>query len=135
MTIASNIENMMQHPYFKDAVQRFADGDPKDLKIFLTDLNTYLYQTTCHNNALEYRKNKNYSPTEIYTNIKNMEPPTNLDFRLPIYKVGTMPEMEVCKVVSFVDKVMAVKKKVASYFNPTQLSIVFPDYSIMEVEA
>ncbi|MCW3111393.1 MAG: hypothetical protein JWQ09_5899 [Segetibacter sp.] len=133
MTIATNIENMMQHPYFKDAVQRFADGDQKDLKIFLTDLNTYVYQITSANNAVAYRTNKNYSPTEIYASIRNMEPPTNLDFRLPIHKIGMVEEYDNCKVISIVEKVIIIKKKVASYFNPTQLSISFPEYPTMEV--
>lgn len=133
MTIATNIENMMQHPYFKEAVQRFSVGDHKDLKIFLTDLNTYLYQVTCANNAIAYRKNKNYSPTEIYTSIRNMPPPDNLDFRLPIHKMGA--EDDGCKVVSIVQKVLVVKRKVAPYFNPTQLFFAFPEYSIIEIEA
>lgn len=125
MTIGSTIENMMIHPYFKDAIKQYNEGNTNDLKFLLIDLSTHVYQQTSSLNAVTYRQNKRYSPTEIYQAIKDMPPPENLNFWLKA-AVKVQPVQAECKVINFIKE---VKKKAIRYFAPNQLTL-FPDYCL-----
>lgn len=116
MTITKNAESILEHPYLKEAIEQFQQGNTKDMRHLLSELATHVYLTVASNCAKVYRGEvKNHNIPIVYGYIKDICPPTNLDIRLPI--PPPKPKVE-CKVVK-------LTPKVKGYKDPKQLEIQF----------
>lgn len=122
MTIKAQVEYMMNHPYMPVAMR---DRDAMEKLLFETIFHTY---SVCSANAAKmFRMNKWLNTPEIYTAIRDIEPPSNLDVRMPI----PLPEDE-CLVVPMkkLPEIVYIEPKkirVKLSPNPFQILITFPE--------
>jgi len=121
MTIKQQTDFVITHPAFADAVNSFNNGDGKKIADILFDLQLHCIDVQIRNSAKEYGSRKRMNSSDIKEGLLSMRQPDNLNVYLPI----PLPQPE-CKVVNLITH---IKRKVAKYFNPLQLSL-FPDYAL-----
>lgn len=115
MTIQNQVSTIFEHPFLKQAVRNYVSGNDKDLKHVFSEVFIHTYLTVSQNCGRAFRLNKWATHPVIYSAIKEVEPPTNLDVRLPIPEPYIEP---VCKVVSF-----SIKRHVKPKFFANQLQL------------
>lgn len=84
MNFKETTEYIFKHPFFKEAILKFKNGDPSDLKEIFTQTQIEVWETTCRNAAKEYGRNKWGQHQDIREKIRELPPPTTLDLYLPI---------------------------------------------------
>jgi hypothetical protein len=72
----------MGHVYMREAM-----ADPKHMEQLLFEVMLHTYLTVADNSAKEFRRNKDFTDPVIVFEIRNQEPPDNLDIRLPILDI------------------------------------------------
>jgi hypothetical protein len=116
MTIATTIDDLLHHPYWKNEDER---------RIYLIDFATHIYEQTCYECAVVYRNNRRYTPTECFEAIKLMPPPA-----LNFWMKRAEPT---CVVVPLMHLTTQPTKKAGKFFNPFQLIIEFPQVTSIAV--
>ncbi len=126
-TIKEQIKYILSHPYMAVAIK---DKDAMEHLLFETMY--HVYATVATNSAKAYRANKSCNSPQIVEAIKDQEPPSNLDIRLPFVE-ATIPEqiievpviqmavVHTAPIVSVPNRV-----RIKNYPNPYQMKIEFP---------
>lgn len=95
MTITAQIAYIKSHPFYAVALR---DEAAMEKLLFEVMLSTYL---TCSANcARAYRQSRRMNGPQIVEAIRDCEPPSNLDVRLPIPAVVSPGESGECVVIS-----------------------------------
>ncbi len=84
MTIKETTKSIFRHPFFKEAMRKFAKGDPADLMAIFDNAQIHVYQTVVRCATKEYGRNKWGQVDDIRVKISELPPPTTLDLYLPI---------------------------------------------------
>jgi hypothetical protein len=79
MTIKQQIRAIMEHPFYREALH-----DSKCMERLLFEVMFEVYGTVSANCSRAYRMVKRMNTPEIISAIRDIEPPSNLDIRLPI---------------------------------------------------
>ncbi len=115
MIIRQTVDYIMEHPYLKDAIESYNKGNEKDLRHILNEIQTHVWLKTALCASRIYGNNKWCNAGEIRLLLREMPPPENLDFRLPI----PLPK-DTCIVVNITKR--GKRKEV---YNKMQLEINF----------
>lgn len=121
MTISQQTDFILAHPFFEDAINDYNNGDKNKVYDLLNRLQLHCIDTQIRNSVKEYGSCKRMNTMDIKDRLQAMKQPENMNIYLPIPK----PKVE-CKVISIVSH---IKKKVARYINPLQLSL-FSEYAL-----
>lgn len=84
MTFVSIIDYLIGHPAFCEAVDSYNRGNEKPLKNILIDLQIHSYQKTAQCASKTYGLNKWQNSADIKVILRELPPPDNLDYTLPI---------------------------------------------------
>lgn len=114
MTIGQNSDYVLAHPFTKRAIKQALSGNAKDLKFIFDLLQIDIYQEVAGLCTRAYKCNKKENFPQIEEAIREVEPPTRLNIKLPI----PMPE---CIVVTMKTK-SGNRQRIV---NPFQLQIDF----------
>jgi len=79
MTIKQQIRAVIEHPYYNEALR-----DEACMEKLLFEVMFGVYSTVAGNCSRAYRSNKRMNGPDIVAAIRDVEPPVNLDVRLPI---------------------------------------------------
>jgi hypothetical protein len=110
MTIKQQIRAVIEHPYYQEALR-----DEASMEKLLFEVMFGVYSAVAGNCARVYRANKRMNGPDIVAAIRDVEPPVNLDVRLPI------PEPRLA------EPAMVVKMQVAHVYTP-ELRIRYPKH-------
>lgn len=91
MTFKETANWITKHPFFKEALQKFLQGDPTDLQDIFTQCQIHVWETTARMAAKEYGRNKWGQHQDIREKIGQIPPPTTLDLYLPFPKQPELP--------------------------------------------
>lgn len=119
MTITQTSDYVLSHPFTKQAVQSYLQGNNKDLKFLFDLLQMDIYQETAKDCAKAFKRNKSQNYPLIEEAIREVEPPERLNTRLPI-----PPPKPICIVVPM--KVTKPKVKPLVQAIKNQLELAFP---------
>lgn len=127
-TIKQTISYIKSHPFYREALR-----DESLMEKLLFDIMFEVWQITAKNSVSAYRDTKRLNAPEIISALRDLEPPQNLDLRLPIPLVETEDECAVVplKVVHTIQPIVYIKPKVQRHIrmpNPFQLIIEFTSY-------
>lgn len=109
MDITNQVTSIFEHPYFKQSIRKYNNGDDKDLRHVIRESIIHTYLTVAMNCGRAFKMNKWANHPEIYAAIKDITPPTNLDLRLPIPPII---EEDKCIVVPLKVKAKTYKFKI-----------------------
>lgn len=97
MTIKQQIRFIIEHPYYQEALR-----DESCMEKLLFEVMFGVYGTVAGNCSRVYRMNKRMNGPDIVTAIRDIEPPVNLDVRLPFVvprEVAPVVKMQVAHVM------------------------------------
>lgn len=114
MTIGQNSEYVLEHPFTKRAIKSYLNGNSKDFKFILDLLQIDVYQEVAGLCTKAFKCNKKENYPQIEEAIREVQPPTRLNVKLPI------PSPE-CIVVTMKTK-SGNRQRI---INPFQLEIDF----------
>lgn len=103
MTITATVKYLLEHPFFKQAIIAYNRGDDKDIQHVLQELQIHTWLTVAKDCSVAFRHNKRANDPQIIEAIREVQPPTTLDIRLPIpikqehCKVITLPKVRIHK--------------------------------------
>jgi len=136
MTITQQIDYIMGHPFMAVAMK-----DEAAMRKLLFEVQFHVYRTVSLNGAKAFRKYRDMNDPIIYEEIRDQEPPENMDIRLPIPMIEEVVEVKECPVITMqvlpvVVADNAVKKtRVRLLPNPFQMIIEFPSRNAVTVVA
>jgi len=116
MKIIDQISSILEHPFTKESITKYNNGDDKDLRHLLFEIFTHTWLTVNNNVLKVYRQNKRLNYPMIIEAIQECPPPENLNLKLPFVQIA-----QSCKVVTLVPKIKLPK----NYRIPNQLEIEF----------
>lgn len=91
MNFKETTDHVFKHPFFKEAMRKFMEGDPKDLKDIFTQAQIHVWDTTTRIAAKQYGQVKWGQWDDIKTKLRELPPPTTLDLYLPIPQQPELP--------------------------------------------
>lgn len=115
MTISQNSDYVLEHPFTKRALRSAINGNLKDLKFIFDLLQIDTYQEVASLCTRAFKTNKKENYPQIEEAIREVEPPSRLNTKLPI----PLPE---CIIVIMKTKNGGNHKRV---INPQQLEMDF----------
>jgi hypothetical protein len=115
MTISQTSEYVLEHPFTKKAIKEACQGNFKNIKFILDLLQIDTYQEVAGLCAKAFKSKRGQNNPIIEEAIREVEPPTKLNIRLPI------PPPE-CIVVVMKGKIGRYRLRI---INPYQLEIDF----------
>lgn len=86
MTINQQIEYILEHPFTKNAIQEYNNGNPDVLKQLLFEIHFHVFDKTALHCSKVYGVNKWNNTVVLKELIRHCEPPTNLSIVLSIPK-------------------------------------------------
>lgn len=124
MNIKGQTEYILNHPGFDYALSKYKDGESSLMFDLLYNVQLHCIDVQIKASHKEYGSCKRMNTMDIKERLIAMKQPDNLNVFIPI-----PPIQQECKVVNLISH---IKRKVARYFNPLQLSL-FQDYSLKQV--
>lgn len=99
MTISQTSEYVLEHPFFKRAMEKASLGDTRDMKFVLDLLQIDVYQETAALCTRTFRRFKDSNYPIIEHEIREVNPPTRLSIHLPIPEICTVVSITTIKEI------------------------------------
>jgi len=118
MNLKQNTHYILSHPCFKYAIEQYNNGNQGEIESLLEDVQLHCMEILAKNASKEYGSCKYMNSADIKYRLQNISCPQNFSIELK------MPPLENnCKVIDFRERVTIIKRKVARFINPMQLSL------------
>lgn len=120
MNLKQNTLYILSHPCFKYAIEQYNNGNHTEIESLLEDIQLHSMDVIARNASKEYGNCKYMNSADIKYRIQNIACPQNfsIELRTPVVEIQTQ-----CTVINFKDRVISIKRKVARFINPMQLSL------------
>ena len=140
MNLSQQTEYIMSHPAFRDCVEEYGCGNSEPFVDLLNTIQLHCVDVQVKNSAKCFGQHKWQNSSDIRLALDAIKLPTNFDVKLKMplpkdYTSGIGPFIQPivkpdCRVIDFSSAFQQIKKRVARYFNPCQLSFEFPNNSM-----